>query len=432
MRMAYVDYSTTSYIIHVIKGLPSGYNQMRQMLAMLGVLERTVLLAPEVGEDYKAVAATVQANPMAVLLNSGCSHHLMGTKEAFVDMESSGDVSHVRGFNGALQVVQGRGTVALQGEVGKHILIPDVFYVPGVQANLLLADHLKDNGVKLQEDSNEMMLISTAGDVLGRARYSGRVLCTDLRPLVHFGIKTIKILAKHEVATGLDVKPSAGADLPCVSCIGGKLAQHTFPEKGSNVDEALAVVHIDLCRSFQEASKDGSICSLLLKDKKKLVLSADQECPSSNVAGKLASNAQWGLHLGVLQESKSWEVLDLTDNKDITTVEGIFYEPLLLEVWKIRYGPASGRTHANLPMDSSMATSSPSASPPVIDLPSMTSSPSPSPHIINLPRRGHMSATGDEGRLGVSLMASARGIASGQHDDTQVGVGGKPLTKKEQ
>ncbi|CAI7789120.1 unnamed protein product [Closterium sp. NIES-54] len=151
-----------------------------------------------------------------------------------------------------------------------------------------------------------------------------------------------------------------------------------------------------------------------------------------NVAGKLASNAQWGLHLGVLQESKSWEVLDLTDNKDITTVEGIFYEPLLLEVWKIRYGPASGRTHANLPMDSSMATSSPSASPPVIDLPSMTSSPSPSPHIINLPRRGHMSATGDEGRLGVSLMASARGIASGQHDDTQVGVGGKPLTKKEQ
>ncbi|CAI7915251.1 unnamed protein product [Closterium sp. NIES-54] len=39
MRMAGVDYSTTSYIIHVVKGLLSGYNLMRRMLAMPGVHE---------------------------------------------------------------------------------------------------------------------------------------------------------------------------------------------------------------------------------------------------------------------------------------------------------------------------------------------------------------------------------------------------------
>ncbi|CAI7873327.1 unnamed protein product [Closterium sp. NIES-54] len=69
---------------------------------MVGIVEPTVSLAPEAGDDFQAVAAAVQANSMAVLLDSGCSHHLMGTKAVFVDMAPSNGVKHVRGFNGAL------------------------------------------------------------------------------------------------------------------------------------------------------------------------------------------------------------------------------------------------------------------------------------------------------------------------------------------
>ncbi|CAI7823178.1 unnamed protein product [Closterium sp. NIES-54] len=72
--------------------------------------------------------------------------------------------------------------------------------------------------------------------------------------------------------------------------------------------------------------------------------------------GKLAPKARWGLHLGVSPESKGWEVLDLTDNKVVTSVEVIFYETLSLEVWKAKFGPASGRTQAHPPMDTSTAT----------------------------------------------------------------------------
>ncbi|CAI7867943.1 unnamed protein product, partial [Closterium sp. NIES-54] len=150
--------------------------------SLVGVVEPTVSLAPEAGEDFQAVAAAVQANPAVVLLDSGCSHHLMGTKEVFVDLQPSGSIKHVRGFNGALQDVQGCGTVALQGEAGKRVLIPDVLYVPGVRANLLSSGQLKEHGVKLQEYGDGMLLVSATGEVLGRATYSGRVLCTDLRP----------------------------------------------------------------------------------------------------------------------------------------------------------------------------------------------------------------------------------------------------------
>ncbi|CAI7784180.1 unnamed protein product [Closterium sp. NIES-53] len=225
-----------------------GQNDNEASCSLVGIVESTVSLVPEAGEDFQAMAAVVEANLEAVLLDNGCSHHLMGMKAAFVDLGPSGDVKHMRGFNGALQDVQGRGTVALQGEAGKQVLIPDVLYVQGVRANLLSAGQLKENSVKLQEDGDGMLLISAMGDVLGRVSHTGQVLCTDLHPcsaksttpttevvalwtivsmtkstpdrlharLAHVDMNTIRSSAKHEVATGLDLKSATGADLPCV------------------------------------------------------------------------------------------------------------------------------------------------------------------------------------------------------------------------
>ncbi|CAI7880198.1 unnamed protein product [Closterium sp. NIES-54] len=238
--------------------------------SMDGVVEPTVSLAPEAGEDFQAVAAAVQANPMAVLLESGCSHHLMGTKTVFVDMAPSDSVKHVRGFNGALQPVEGRRTVALQGEDGKRVLIPDVLYVSGVQANLLSAGQLKESEVQLQGDGDEMLLVTATGEVVALQTIVSATKSTPDRlhaRLAHVSVDMIKSSAKHEVATGLNIKPSIGADPPCVSCVGGKLARHTFPDKGSDAKEALGVVHIDLCGPFRVVAKDGSLYFLLLKDR---------------------------------------------------------------------------------------------------------------------------------------------------------------------
>ncbi|CAI7914829.1 unnamed protein product [Closterium sp. NIES-54] len=135
--------------------------------SMVGVAKSMVSLALEAGEDFQAVVAAVQANPMAVLLDTSCSHHLMETKAVFVDMAPSNGVKNVRGFNEALQPVEGRGTVVSQGEAGKRVLIPDVLYVPGIQANLLSAGQLKESGVQLQGDGDEMSLVAATEEVLG-------------------------------------------------------------------------------------------------------------------------------------------------------------------------------------------------------------------------------------------------------------------------
>ncbi|CAI7867445.1 unnamed protein product [Closterium sp. NIES-53] len=349
----------------------------------------------------------------------------------------------------------------------------------------------------------------------------------------------MKSSAKHKVATGLDITPSTEADPPCVSCVGGKLAQHTFPDKGSDAEEALVVVHIDLCGPFRVAAKDGSLFFLLLKDrhtrfvwvmpvakksgvlrefqkwlvlverqakKSVLMLRSDQggdflgkeftdfvdgkgivhnlTCPytpqqngmaeremrtavesvrtmllhmgvqhhwwhlalrqavwfmvpEQQRGGKLAPKAHWGLHLGVSSENKGWEVLDLTDNKVVTSVEVIFYETLSLEVWKTKFGPASRRTQAHPPTDTSTVTvpllaevvepadedvvevlpPSPVLAPPFLDADRPASTP--------------VSATGDEGSLEASPVAPASGIAGGRQGAKLVDQDGKPSTTGE-
>ncbi|CAI7888541.1 unnamed protein product [Closterium sp. NIES-54] len=460
-----------------------GQDDKEASCSLVGVVEPTVSLAAEAGEDFQAMAAAVQANPAVNLLDSGCSHHLMGTKEVFVDLQPSGDVKYVHSFNGALQDVQGRDTVALQGEAGRQVLIPNVLYVPlppppppsreshcervavsavagGAVAapdtwsntNLLSAGQLKENGVKLQEDGDRVLLVSAAGDVLGRASYTGRVLCTDLRPcstksttyttevvvllaivsvtkstpdrlhvrLAHVGMNAIRSSAKHEVATGLDLESASGANLPCVSCVGRKLARHTLPDQGSDADDVLAVMHVDLCGPFWVAPKDGSMYFLLLKDRKTRCggeflgkqftdfvngkgIVHDLTCPYTPQQNGMAEREMRSvvelvrmmlLHMGVqhhwwhlalrqavwVRNCLEWstlqpgttpyqlltrkkpdlslarELLDIADNRVVTTSDVVFYENMSLEVWKSEHGPASGRTPTIPPTDTSTAT----------------------------------------------------------------------------
>ncbi|CAI7892424.1 unnamed protein product [Closterium sp. NIES-53] len=153
-------------------------------------------------------------------------------------------------------------------------LIPDVLYVRGVRANTV---RRPAKGEWREAAGGQRWDVARLGCGRGaRATYTGRVLCIDLRPrsaesatpttevvamraivsaskstpdrlharLAHVGMDTIRSSAKHEVATGLDLK-----------C-------------GSDADDVLAVVHIDLCGPFRVAAKDGSLYFLLLKDRK--------------------------------------------------------------------------------------------------------------------------------------------------------------------
>ncbi|CAI7894164.1 unnamed protein product [Closterium sp. NIES-53] len=133
--------------------------------------------------------------------------------------------------------------------------------------------------------------------------------------------------------------------------------------------------------------------------------------------------ARWGLHLGVSEESKGRELLDIADNRVVNTSDVVFYETLSLEVWKSKFGPASGRTRANPPTDTSTATLpllvevGEQAVEDVAFAPALPS-PAPSSHPLPVGLRGltSVSASGNEGSRGASPVAPAKSIAGGRRD----------------
>ncbi|CAI5933443.1 unnamed protein product [Closterium sp. NIES-65] len=392
----------------------------------------------------------------------------MGTQEVFVDLQPSGDDRHVLRYNGALQDVQGQSIVALLGEVGKQVLIPDVLYVPSVHANLLSAGQLKENGVKLKQDGDGILLDTGGGDVLGRASYTGRVLCTDLRPystksttsttdvvalraiasatnstpyrlharLAHVGMDTIRSSAKDEVANGLNLMSASapthrvfhasagscrGTSSPtraptpttywpsCLSTFaerqtkksvlmlrsdqGGEFlgkeftafvddkgiihdltCPYTPQQNGMAEREMRAVVelvrmmllhmgvqhhwwHLILrqavwvrnCLERLTLPPRTTPYQLLTRKKPDLSLAHVWNCmaqflvPDQQRGRKLKPKAWSGLHIGMSEENKGCELLDIVDNREVTTSNVVFYETMSLEVWKSEHAAGAPR-----------------------------------------------------------------------------------------
>ncbi|CAI7826019.1 unnamed protein product [Closterium sp. NIES-54] len=150
--------------------------------------------------------------------------------------------------------------------------------------------------------------------------------------------------------------------------------------------------------------------------------------PEQQRGGKLKPKARWGLHLGVSEESKGWELLNVADNRVVTMSDVLFYENMSLEVWKLEHGLASGRTPTIPLTDTSTATlpllaevGEPAAED-VEDVPSPSPAPCAPPLVADLRRLTPVSASGDEGRSGASRVAPAKSIAGGRRDVQQVDV----------
>ncbi|CAI7917457.1 unnamed protein product [Closterium sp. NIES-53] len=163
--------------------------------------------------------------------------------------------------------------------------------------------------------------------------------------------------------------------------------------------------------------------------------------PEQQRGGKLKPKARWGLHLGVSEESKGWDLLVIADNQIVTTSDVVFYKNMSQKVWNSEHGPASGRTPTTPSTDTSTATlpllaevGEPAAED-VEDVPFPSPSPVPCAPPLMADLRGltPMSASGNEGRSGTSPSAPAKSIAGGRRDERQVGLGVKStLIGKEQ
>ncbi|CAI7898766.1 unnamed protein product, partial [Closterium sp. NIES-53] len=390
MWMAGVKYSTASYITHAIKGLPSGYNLIKRPSYITHVIEglpgmRDLLIedsftlhilktrrrrrptipqsschrrntsprrSKEVGRGKAAslavVAAEVESWPrtptrpsrlrMAVVEEEvgvesvGCAstpatspssaptaRTLMTTTTSEVDGAKDADSSaggKKRGNKEASCSLVGvmEPTVPLAPEAGE-----DLEAVATVMR--LLASLLGEVDVDHDEDGG------SADDCFG-----GFV-----------------VASQHEAATGLDIKPSAGTHATCILCVGGKLVRHTFPDKGSDTDDAMTVDRKTRYVWVRPVAKNPD------------VLWEFENMAEREMRTAMEFVRKMLLHMGVQHQRRHLVMRQAVWVRNclervITTSDVVFYETMLLEVWKSEHGPASGRTQANLPRDTLTTT----------------------------------------------------------------------------
>ncbi|CAI7848712.1 unnamed protein product [Closterium sp. NIES-54] len=445
MRMAGVEYSTASYISHLVKGLPRGYNLMKRMMMVPGTREpldedsiTSYILQDEAMQEAEQPTDLLpQANYAAPTKpNQQPGQRRMHGGGGSGGGRSTKDVDEKRSTRGKGHGGDGRRRECWICHDPDHLSYEcpdrddnDEDDTKGGRGRSISSRLRRNEMPRREKLTSKKTSKKTSTTPAARAEATGR-----RRARWSACVDTIKSSAKHDVATGLDITPSTGPDSPFVAKDGslyflllkdrharfvwvmpvakksdvlrefqkwlvlverqkktsvlmlrsdrggeflgkeftdfvdGKGIVHDLtcpctPQQNGMAEREMRTIvktvrtmllhmgvqhhwwHLTLRQAVwvrncleRSTTPPGTTPYQLLTGKKPdLTLARVWGCmvqfmvPEQQRGGKLAPKACWGLHLGVSPESKGCEVLDLTDNKVVTSVEVIFYETLSLE-----------------------------------------------------------------------------------------------------
>ncbi|CAI5930399.1 unnamed protein product [Closterium sp. NIES-64] len=444
IRMAGAQYSTASYITHVMQGLSSSYNLLKR-LSMAPSTRATLnednltsyILQDEAMEEAECDSddddkggrgrsssrrpcqggnrprkekQSTKMSTSAKDADSPAGGKARDDKTASVLAGRRRGADRLAGAGGQRGLPGGGGSCAgepgggparqravapspYKGRPGSRYSSPTYCMSRVCGSNLLSSGLLKEHGVKLQEDGEGMMLVSEAGVVLGRATL------LRARPL-------------HRPASLLnevDVAPRRAGDEAVVESVRTLLLHMGVQHHWWHLALRPAV-WVRNCLERSALPPGTTPYQLLIGRKPDLSLVR-------------------GLHLGVSAASKGWELLDVDTDRVATTSDVVFYEEMSLAEWKTEHGSVSGRSSPTPPSNTSSATLpllaevGELAIEDVEDVrPPTPPPPTPAPPLVaDLRGLTSVSASGDEGSSGTS--PSAKCIAGGRRDERQVDVG---------
>ncbi|CAI7755753.1 unnamed protein product [Closterium sp. NIES-53] len=390
----------TSSTKGVVSSSGKGRSDGEALCSMVGVVEPTVSLVPEAGMDFQVVAAAVQANPMAVLLDSGCSHHLMGTKAVFVDMAPSGSVKHL-----VQHTFSDKGLDAKEAQAVVHI------------------DLCRPFGVAAKDGSMYFLLLKHR-----HTRFVRAVSVAKKSDMLREFEKWLVLVERQTKKSVLMLRSDRGGEFlrtEFTNFVDGKGIVHdltcsdTQQQNGMAEWEMRTVVesvrmmlpHMGVQHHWWHLALQQAVWVLGAVDD----AAGDDGAPAANwEEARPHAGVSVGLR-GAVHGSRAaawWEA----------NVEGsLGASPVFtsLDVWKAKYGRSSGRTQTHPPTDTLTATFPLLAEvdepadediEEVLPPPPVLAPPHP---VADRPASTPMSAAGDEGSLEVSPVALASGITSG-------------------
>jgi len=200
-------------------------------------------------------------------LDSGCSNHISGNKDWFMDMDEQFRHS-VKLGNGARMMVMGKGNIKLE-TAGLTQVIRDVFYIPELNNNLLSIGQFQERGLAIvMKDRACKIYHPTRGLIMQTLMAANRIFVLQATMLTqsskcliameddltelwhrrygHVNNKSLKVLENKQLVKGLpQFKVTNKA---CTVCYRGKQHRTTIPKKSQwRASKKLQLVHVDLC-----------------------------------------------------------------------------------------------------------------------------------------------------------------------------------------
>ncbi|MCH94781.1 hypothetical protein A2U01_0015748, partial [Trifolium medium] len=198
-------------------------------------------------------------------LDSGCSNHMIGTKEWLFDIDGSFRESVKLGNNSKMDV-KGKGNIKLCIG-GKIFIITDVYYLPELSSNLLSIGQLQEKGLTVVFKNNKCQMFHQSKGLILETNMSPNRMYVVCAPVVlpmfvqairldesqlwhirygHLSINGLNVLAKKDMVKGLPNLKEI--EEKCVDCLVGKQHRDTIPKQANwRATMKLELVHSDVC-----------------------------------------------------------------------------------------------------------------------------------------------------------------------------------------
>ncbi|CAA7027704.1 unnamed protein product [Microthlaspi erraticum] len=216
-------------------------------------------------------------------LDSGCSNHMCGVREWFVDFDETFR-QNVKLGDDRRMMVEGRGNLRLEIN-GTIQLISSVYYVPGLKSNLMSIGQLQQKGLRIVIDedvceiwhkeqrrllmrsvmSKNRLFVVLAAVKEARDTEEGCFQVTEEKMedlwhkrLGHLSHSGMQSLVEKKMVNGLPQLSHNGDGGLCDICMRGKQNRENIPKKSSwRASRALQLVHTDICGPIAPTSASG-------------------------------------------------------------------------------------------------------------------------------------------------------------------------------
>lgn len=225
--------------------------------------------------NYVAVLSATENNENGWFIDSGASMHMTMHSDWLYDIIPP-PINTIKVADDKKLLVKSCGKVNLNviGSNGKMntIQVKDVLYIPGLATNLLSVSQIIKNGCKVQFDEKGCKISNRNNEQVATAKMSNNMykLNTHSMPAYTSVTKENDWYLWHQRMAHLNFEDlnklteSSGFKLEnkekviCISCLQGKQSRIPFPTEGSRAQNALELIHSDVCGPMEVSSLGGA------------------------------------------------------------------------------------------------------------------------------------------------------------------------------